>query len=79
MIKKAFVLAAGLGERLKPLTDKTPKPMLPVGNRPMIDYCLYFLKNEGIEEVVINLHHLGEKIKRHVGTGERYGLRVHFS
>lgn len=78
-IKKAMILAAGRGERLRPLTDTTPKPMLPVGGRPVLDYALTYLKSQGIEEVVINLWHLGEKIKQHVRQGHTYGLKVHYS
>lgn len=74
-----MLFAAGRGERLRPLTDKTPKPLLPIGERPLIDYSLAYLKRYGIEEVVINLWHLGEKIERHVGDGKKYGLRVIYS
>ncbi|OGQ04296.1 MAG: hypothetical protein A3F82_10525 [Deltaproteobacteria bacterium RIFCSPLOWO2_12_FULL_44_12] len=78
-IKKAFLFAAGLGERLKPLTEKNPKPLLPLGNRPIIDYSLSYLKKFGVEEVVINLHYLGEKIEQHVGDGKKYGLKIRYS
>ena len=56
---KAMILAAGLGTRLRPLTDVTPKPLLPVAGTPMIVWNLLLLKRHGIREVVINLHHLG--------------------
>lgn len=78
-IRKVMLFAAGRGERLKPLTDKTPKPLLPIGERPLIDYSLAYLKRYGIEEVVINLWHLGEKIKRHTGDGKKYGLKIFYS
>ncbi len=74
-----MLFAAGRGERMRPLTDKTPKPLLPIGDRPIIDYSLAYLKRYGIEEVVINLWHLGEQIERHVGDGKRFGLRVIYS
>lgn len=74
-----MLFAAGRGERLRPLTDKTPKPLLPLGDRPLIDYSLFYLKKYGIEEVVINLHHLGEKIRQHVRDGKKYGLKIHYS
>lgn len=77
--RKAMLFAAGRGERLRPLTDKTPKPLLPIGEKPLIDYSLAYLKKYGIEEVVINLWHLGGKIKQHVGDGKKYGLQIHYS
>jgi len=79
MIQKAFVLTAGLGERLKPLTLKTPKPMLPIGGKPLIDYVLRYLKKEGVQEVILNLFHLGDQIERYVGMGDKFGLVVHYS
>lgn len=79
ILRKAMLFAAGRGERLRPLTDKTPKPLLPIGEKPIIDYSLAYLKKYGIEEVVINLWHLGEQIERHVGDGKKYGLRVIYS
>ena len=78
-IKKAMLFAAGRGERLRPLTDRTPKPLLPIGDKPLIDYSLSYLKRYGIEEVVINLWHLGKKIERHVGDGKKFGLRIFYS
>jgi NDP-sugar pyrophosphorylase family protein len=74
-----MVLAAGFGTRLRPLTDTVPKPLLPVADRPFLDHVLAFLHAGGIREVVINLHHLGDLIERHVGDGRRFGLRVRYS
>lgn len=76
---RAMVLAAGRGERLRPLTDTVPKPMVVVGGRPLIDYALDCVANAGIRHVVINLHHLGEQIREHVGDGSRHGLSVDYS
>jgi NDP-sugar pyrophosphorylase family protein len=76
---KAFVLAAGRGRRLQPLTDQVPKPLLPVGNQPLIAYALRLLAHHQVTEVVINLHHLGKQIREFVGTGEEFGLRVIYS
>lgn len=76
---RAMILAAGLGTRLRPLTFKTPKPLLKVKGRALIDYNLELLKKAGIREVIINLHHLGGQIKRHVGNGRRFGLKVSYS
>ncbi len=61
-IKKAMVLAAGYGTRLKPLTDRMPKPLLPVAGKPMIQYALDQLKTYGIQDVVINVSHLREQL-----------------
>ena len=61
-IKKAMVLAAGYGTRLKPLTDRVPKPLVPVAGKPMIQYALDRLQAHGIEEVVINVSHLKEQL-----------------
>jgi NDP-sugar pyrophosphorylase family protein len=76
---KAMVFAAGLGQRLQPLTDDLPKALVPVAGRPMIEYALRLLKHHGIEEIVINLHHLGEKIEAHLGSGEKLGLKIRYS
>lgn len=78
-IKKVMVFAAGLGERLRPLTSSTPKPLLPVGNKTILDYSLAYLKSFGVEEVVINTHYLPEKIEKHVGDGKKAGLNIYFS
>jgi len=76
---KAMVLAAGLGTRLRPLTDTLPKPLLPVAGRPLLEWNLLLLKRHGITEVIINLHHLGEQIVRTFGDGARLGLRLAYS
>ena len=76
---RAMVLAAGRGERLRPLTDTLPKPMIPVAGKPLIFYTLTYLRNCGIEEVVVNLHHLGDRIREYVGDGRPWGLRVFYS
>jgi NDP-sugar pyrophosphorylase family protein len=79
MIHRAMVLAAGRGTRLAPLTDRLPKPLMAVAGRPMIAHILDFLRSGGIDEVVINLHHLGHLIEREIGDGARFGLRVRYS
>jgi len=76
---RAMILAAGFGTRLRPLTNIVPKALVPVAGRPLIEYGLLFLKSQGIEEVVINLHHLGEKIRAALGDGSIYGLRITYS
>jgi len=79
VIRRAMVLAAGRGTRLAPLTDTTPKPLIPVAGRPFLEHILEFLRAGGIEEVVLNLHHLGHLIERHLGDGRRFGLSVRYS
>ena len=74
-----MVLAAGRGTRLAPLTDTTPKPLVPVAGRPFLEHILEFLRAGGIREVVLNLHHLGRRIEEHLGDGARFGLRVRYS
>ncbi len=76
---RAMILAAGLGTRMRPLTDTLPKALVPVAGRPLIEYALLFIKSHGIEEVVINLHHLGSKLTEALGDGSSYGLRITYS
>jgi NDP-sugar pyrophosphorylase family protein len=76
---KAMLLAAGLGERLRPLTETTPKPLLPIAGRPLLVWNLLLLKRHGITEAIINLHHLGEQIVEALGDGARYGMRLAYS
>ena len=74
-----MILAAGRGSRLAPLTDHTPKPMLPIQGRPLIDWQIQWLIQAGIREFVINLHHLGEQIEAHLGNGEDHGVDIQYS
>jgi NDP-sugar pyrophosphorylase family protein len=76
---KAMVLAAGYGARLRPTTDRIPKALVPVGGRPMIEYPLLLLRHYGIEEIIINLHHLGEKIEDYLQDGKKLGLKITYS
>ena len=76
---KAFILAAGRGERMRPLTDHTPKPLLCVRNKPLIEWHLEKLAAAGVREVVINLGWLGEKIKAQLGDGTRFGVRIAYA
>jgi len=76
---KAMVLAAGQGTRLHPLTHVTPKALVPVAGRPMIEYSLLLLRHHGIHEIIINLHHLGDQIESHLGDGARWGLQITYS
>jgi N-acetyl-alpha-D-muramate 1-phosphate uridylyltransferase len=76
---KAMVMAAGRGERLRPLTDTLPKPLAPVAGKPLIVYHLEALATAGIRDVVINLSWLGDRIKAALGDGHDYGVRIHYS
>lgn len=76
---RAMILAAGFGTRLRPLTNTIPKALVPVAGRPLIEYSLLFLRSQGITEVIINLHHLGDKIRSALGDGSLYGMHFHYS
>lgn len=76
---KAMVFAAGHGERLRPLTGKIPKALIPVGGRPVIEYPLLLLSHYGIREIIINLHHLGKKIQEHLQDGKKLGVNITYS
>ncbi len=74
-----MILAAGRGERLRPLTDHLPKPLIKLGDRCLIAHHLVALAQAGVDQVVINLDHLGDMIESHIGDGKRYGLSVVYS
>ncbi len=76
---KAMILAAGRGERMRPLTDATPKPLLQVGGKPLIQYHLENLVAAGIDEIVINTAWLGEQLEERLGDGAAFGCRIHWS
>ena len=76
---KALVLSAGYGERLRPLTDVTPKPLLEVGGRPLIHYPLLMLKHAGVTDVTINVHYLGGQIETALGSGSTLGIAIAYS
>lgn len=76
---RAMILAAGRGERMRPLTDHTPKPLLEVGGRPLIDWHLEALARAGVDRVVINVAWLAQRIIDHVGDGSRWGVEIRIS
>lgn len=76
---RAMILAAGRGERLRPLTDTVPKPLIDINGKPLIEFHLENLALAGFREVVINLAHLGEMIRDKLGTGSNWGLNIHYS
>jgi len=76
---KAMILAAGFGERLRPLTEKTPKPLLKVGVKPLIQYHIERLASAGVRELVINTSWLGDQIESFLGDGSRFGVSIAWS
>jgi N-acetyl-alpha-D-muramate 1-phosphate uridylyltransferase len=76
---KAMLLAAGRGERMRPLTDSVPKPLVPVGGRPLIVWHLLALARAGIREVVINLSWLGAQLRDALGDGSKFGVSIAWS
>lgn len=76
---KAMIFAAGLGSRLKPLTDTTPKALLPIAGKPMLEHIILKLKAAGFDEIVINIHHLGRQILDFLGTRDNFGMKIYIS
>ena len=76
---KAMILAAGRGERMRPLTDAVPKPLLNAGGKPLIDYHLNALASSGVNQVVVNVAWQKQRLLDHLGDGSRFGLRVDIS
>ena len=74
-----MILAAGRGERMRPLTNDMPKPLLPAGGRPLIEHHILALADAGITELVVNLSWHGDKLRRYLGNGARYGVTFAFS
>jgi MurNAc alpha-1-phosphate uridylyltransferase len=77
--RAAMILAAGRGERLRPLTDHTPKPLLSVHGKPLIEHHVERLARAGLERIVINLAWLGPMIRDYLGDGSRYGVEIRYS
>lgn len=75
----AMILAAGRGERMRPLSDSVPKPLLEAGGKPLIVHLIERLARAGIRDLVINHSHLGEQVERYLGDGSRYGVRIAYS
>jgi N-acetyl-alpha-D-muramate 1-phosphate uridylyltransferase len=76
---RALLLAAGRGERMRPLTDTVPKPLLKAGGRSLIEWQIAALARAGIADIVVNTAHLAEALERALGDGARYGVRLHYS
>ncbi|HET7063198.1 MAG TPA: sugar phosphate nucleotidyltransferase, partial [Rudaea sp.] len=77
MIERALIFAAGRGERMRPLSNATPKPLLSVGGKRLIEWHLEKLAAAGVRDVVINTSHLAEQFPTALGTGAHWGLRIH--
>jgi MurNAc alpha-1-phosphate uridylyltransferase len=76
---KALLMAAGLGTRLRPLTERTPKPLLPVRGKPLAHRLIKQLVAAGFTDISINTHHLGAQIEQSIGSGERFGARIRYA
>jgi NDP-sugar pyrophosphorylase family protein len=76
---KAMILAAGVGSRLDPLTRNVPKPLVPIVNRPVMEYLVELLKKHGFNEIMVNLHYLGDYIEQYFGDGSKWGVRIYWS
>lgn len=75
----ALTIAGGRGERLKPLTDNLPKPMVPVNGRPMLSYQVEWMRRQGVTDVVFLCGYKSEKIQEFFGDGEQFGIKAHYS
>ena len=76
---KAMIFAAGLGTRLKPLTDHTPKALLPINGKPMLEHVILKLKDAGFNQIAINIHHLGEQIIDFLQANNNFGIEIFVS
>ncbi|MEA2079028.1 MAG: nucleotidyltransferase family protein, partial [Pseudomonadota bacterium] len=76
---RAMILAAGRGERMRPLTDQTPKPLLEIGGKPLLQYHIEALRDAGFRELVVNHAHLGDQIVERLGDGAQFGVHIDYS
>jgi NDP-sugar pyrophosphorylase family protein len=73
---KDMIFAAGMGTRLKPLTDNMPKALVPVGGKPMLEHIILKLKNSGFDQIIINIHHFGEQIIDFLNANNNFGIHI---
>ncbi len=78
-IKQAVILSAGLGTRLRPMTDTIPKPMIPLLGKPMLEWNIEQFRRHGVEEFFINLHYLPDVIKNYLGDGSKWGVKINYN
>lgn len=78
-VKKAVILAGGQGTKLRPYTYETPKALLPIKGKPLLEHLIKQLKNNGITDIIICTGYLGEKIKEYFGNGEKFGIKITYS
>jgi len=76
---KAMIFAAGMGTRLRPLTDNTPKALIPIGGKPMLEHIILKLKNAGFEELIVNIHHEGQQIIDFIAANSNFGIQIEIS
>jgi N-acetyl-alpha-D-muramate 1-phosphate uridylyltransferase len=76
---KAMILAAGMGTRLKPYTDKMPKALVPVNEKPLLEYVIGRLVASGYDEIIINIHHFGKQIRDFIRKNHSFGVKIKFS
>ena len=73
---KAVILAGGLGTRLKPYTNSLPKPMLPLGEKPILEHLIEWVRKNGVKEIVLCVSYLRKKIEDYFGDGEKFGVKI---
>ncbi|OGH93814.1 MAG: hypothetical protein A2538_02995 [Candidatus Magasanikbacteria bacterium RIFOXYD2_FULL_41_14] len=78
IIMKAIILAGGLGTRLRPLTYETPKPLLPVHGKPIVEHAIINFKKHGVEEIILSIGYLADKIKEYFGDGNKWGIKISY-
>ena len=75
---KAIILAGGKGERLRPLTNKTPKPLLPIKGKPIIEHAINNFKKHGIKDIILSIGYKADKIKEYFGDGSKFGVNIFY-
>ena len=76
---KAIILAAGKGERIRDLVSGLPKPMIAIDGKPILQQNIEWLARSGVTDLYVNLHHLPDRVTRHFGDGDRFGVQIHYS